>query len=225
MDNLYKINKITSDAIENSADRQETLKAVLHYFYQDNTLSGAHCRYNLKYHLVWIPKYRRNFLTGQLAIRLKQILYEIAEEYRFRIIAAEVMSDHIHLLLEAPAKYAPSQIAGIIKGLSSQRMRADFLPIIKRYISKNNTLWARGYYIASVADQVTTGVVKEYIKNQNKHEDDKEDKSKEDHTQMGLFDCHHIKNISVDQVKKSETQHHYPNHAERAAAHRAPHAH
>jgi putative transposase len=174
MKNLNTIKKVIDDAIENSADRQETLKAVLHCFYQDNTRSGAHCRYNLKYHLVWIPKYRRKFLTGQLAIRLKQILYEIAEEYRFRIIATEVMSDHIHLLLEDPAKYAPSQIAGIIKGLSSQRMRADFLPVIKRYIWKDTTLCARGYYIAGVADQVTTGVVKEYIKNQNKHEDSNE---------------------------------------------------
>ena len=45
--------------------RQETLKAVLHYFYHDNTRSGAHCRYDLKYHLVWIPKYRRSVLTGE----------------------------------------------------------------------------------------------------------------------------------------------------------------
>jgi putative transposase len=187
MKNLHVINKVINNAIENTADRQKILKAVLHYFYQDNTRSGAHGRYNLKYHLVWIPKYRRKFLIGQLAIRLKQILYEIADEYHFRIIATEVMPDHIHLLLEAPAKYALSQIAGIIKGLSSQRMRADFLPIIKRYIWKDNTLWARGYYIASVADQVTTGVVKEYIKNQNKHEDGNEERSQKDLIQMGLF--------------------------------------
>jgi hypothetical protein len=56
------------------AQRQKTLKAVLHYFYQDNTRSGSHCRYSLQYHLVWIPKYRRSFLVGEIAERLKQIL-------------------------------------------------------------------------------------------------------------------------------------------------------
>ena len=55
-------------------NRRKTLKAVLHYFYQDNTQSGAHCRYNLKYHIVWIPKYRRSFLSGEIAARLKEVL-------------------------------------------------------------------------------------------------------------------------------------------------------
>ena len=146
--------------------REETLKAVLHYLYQDNTQSGAHCRYNLKYHIVWIPKYRRNILTGELATRLRQILIQIAKDYDFRIIALEIMADHVHLLLEAPPKYAPSQIVGILKGLSSKQMRKEFLDTIKQYIWKENTLWARGYYIASVADGVTAEMVTEYINNQ-----------------------------------------------------------
>ncbi|MBA3320641.1 MAG: IS200/IS605 family transposase [Pyrinomonadaceae bacterium] len=74
------------------AERQKTLKAVLHYFYQDNTKSGSHCRYSLQYHLVWIPKYRRSFLVGEIAERLKQILKEIARDYRIRIIAMEVIT-------------------------------------------------------------------------------------------------------------------------------------
>ncbi len=64
------------------AERQETLKAVLHYFYQDNAKSGSHSHYSLQYHLVWIPKYRRSFLVGEIADRLKQILKEIAFDYR-----------------------------------------------------------------------------------------------------------------------------------------------
>lgn len=66
------------------ADRQKKLKAVLHYFYQDNTRSGSHCRYSLQCHLVWIPKYRRSFLLGEIAERLKQILKGIARDYRIR---------------------------------------------------------------------------------------------------------------------------------------------
>src|SRR5829696_4645552 len=95
------------------AERQKTLKAVLHYFYQDNTKSGAHCRYNLQYHLVWVPKYRRSFLEGDIAERLKQILKEIGDEYRIRIIAMKVMPDRVHMLIDAPPKYAPSKIAQI----------------------------------------------------------------------------------------------------------------
>jgi putative transposase len=96
------------------------------------------------------------------------------------------MPDHIHLLFEAPSKYAPSQLAGIIKGLSSKKMRAEFLPEIIKYIWKKNTLWGRGYYIASVADQVTTGVVKEYSKNQKKHEKHSVNQMNVSQTQMEL---------------------------------------
>jgi putative transposase len=113
------------------ADRQKTLKAVLHYFYQDNTRSGAHCRYSLQYHIVWVPKYRRNFLVGEIAERLKQILKEIARDYRIRIIAMEVMPDHIHMLVEAPPKYAPAKIVQLFKGISSRRLRQEFLDVIK----------------------------------------------------------------------------------------------
>jgi putative transposase len=148
------------------AERQKTLKAVLHYFYQDNTKSGSHCRYSLQYHLVWIPKYRRSFLVGEIAERLKQILKEIARDYRIRIIAMEVMPDHIHMLVEAPPKYAPSKIVQIFKGISSRRMRQEFLNVIKRYIWKDGTLWAIGYYIGSVSDKATTELVREYIRNQ-----------------------------------------------------------
>ncbi len=151
---------------QTSEDRQEIIKAVLHYFYQDNTRSGTHCRYNLKYHIVWIPKYRRGLLTGKIAERLKQILAQIANEYGFRIIAIEVMPDHVHLLIEAPPKYAPSVIVGYLKGLSSKMLRAEFLSEIRKYIWKENTLWARGYYIATLADTVTTEIVQEYIENQ-----------------------------------------------------------
>jgi putative transposase len=147
-------------------NRRKTLKAVLHYFYQDNTQSGAHCRYNLKYHIVWIPKYRRSFLSGEIAARLKEVLHEIATDYGFEIIALEVMPDHVHMLIESPPKYAPSKIVGYLKGISSRILRLEFPDVIKKYIWKENTLWARGYYIASLADGVTTGIVQEYINSQ-----------------------------------------------------------
>ena len=147
-------------------DRRETLKAVLHYFYRDNTKSGSHCRYSLQYHIVWIPKYRRSFLVGEIAERLLEILREIARDYRIHIIAMEIMPDHIHMLVEAPPKYAPAKIVQLFKGISSRRLRQEYLDVIKKYIWKEGTLWAIGYYIGSVGDGVTTELVKEYIQNQ-----------------------------------------------------------
>ncbi|MDQ3181708.1 MAG: IS200/IS605 family transposase [Acidobacteriota bacterium] len=153
-------------------DRQKTLKAVLHYFYRDNAKSGSHSRYSLQYHLVWIPKYRRSFLVGEIANRLKQILKEIAFDYRINIIAMEVMPDHVHMLIEAPPKYSPAKLAQLFKGISSRRMRQEFLDVIKRYIWKDGTLWAIGYYIGSVSDNATTEIVREYIKNQKSEENE-----------------------------------------------------
>ncbi|HEX8072523.1 MAG TPA: IS200/IS605 family transposase [Pyrinomonadaceae bacterium] len=168
-------------------DRQETLKAVLHYFYRDNTKSGSHCRYSLQYHLVWIPKYRRSFLVGEIAERLLQILREIAHDYRIHIIAMEVMPDHVHMLVEAPPKYAPAKIVQLFKGISSRRLRLEFLDEIKKYIWKEGTLWAIGYYIGSVGDGVTTELVKEYIQNQKAKDKELKQACSPAYVQASLF--------------------------------------
>ncbi len=152
-------------------NRQEIIRAVLHHLYQDNTKAGSHCQYNLCYHIVWITKYRRSFLKGELAVRLKQILDQIARKYQLNIIAQEVMPDHVHMLVEAQPKWSPSRLIGVLKGASSSQMRKEFLPIIRQYIWKENTLWASGYYVSCVADSITTGMVKEYIQNQKKRDD------------------------------------------------------
>ncbi len=156
--------------MDDQPSRQETLKAVLHYFYKDNTKSGSHSRYNLKYHLVWITKYRRSLMVGRLATRARQVFFEIAKEYGFLIIAVEVMPDHVHLLVEAPPQYSPTTIVKYFKGISSKKLRDEFLEVIKKFIWKEGTLWAKGYYIASVADKVTTEVIREYITNQKLEE-------------------------------------------------------
>ena len=168
------------------SNREETLKAVLHYFYRETTRSGSHCRYSLQYHLVWIPKYRRSFLVGAIAERLLQILKEIARDYRFHIIAMEVMPDHVHMLIEAPPKYAPARIVQTFKSISARRMLQEFPHIIKRSIWKEHVLWAVGYYIGSVGSGVTTELVREYIENQKSKENSLKQESS--CTQISLFD-------------------------------------
>jgi putative transposase len=144
---------VKDEMMDEQAKRQDILKAVLHYFYQDNTQSGSHCRFNLKYHLVWIPKYRRRILVDKLAAKLRQILFQIAKDYEFKIIAHEVMPDHVHVLVEAPTKYSPAQIAQYFKGISSKLLRQEFPDEIKCCIRKEGTLWARGYGSATREDR------------------------------------------------------------------------
>ena len=162
-ENLALPSNLSNDAENN---RQDTLKAVLHYFYHDNTRSGSHCKYNIKYHIVWIPKYRHKMLTEEISKRLKEILINIAAQYQFTVIASEVMPDHIHLLIEAPPKYSPSNLVNIIKSISSRKLREEFGDHIEKYIWKDDALWAKGYYLATLADNVTTDIVEEYISNQ-----------------------------------------------------------
>lgn len=126
-------------------------------------------------------------MEGEIAERLLGILFQIAVDYDSHIIAMEVMPDHIHLLVEAPPKYAPAKIVQIFKGISSRRMRQEFLHIIKRYIWKEGTLWAVGYYIGSVGDGVTTELVKEYIENQ-KSAKGSEQQASSNYIQPSLFD-------------------------------------
>jgi putative transposase len=103
-----------------------------------------------------------------LAARTREILFEIAKENEFTIIGLEVLPDHIHLLVEAPPRYSPAGIVQCFKGMSSKRLREEFHDLISKFIWKENTLWAPGYYIASVADKVTTEVIREYMGHDNR---------------------------------------------------------
>jgi putative transposase len=105
-------------------------------------------------------------LVGVVAERLLQILKEIARDYRFHIIAMEVMPDHIHMLVEAPPTYAPTRIVQTLKSISARRIRQEFPDVIKRHIWKEHVVWATGYYVGSVGSGVTTELVREYIENQ-----------------------------------------------------------
>ena len=67
-----------------------------------------HAVYDLKYHLVWIPKYRKDVLSGEVSRYLKEVFQQISEEYEFRIDTIEVMEDHVHILVEVPPRYSPA---------------------------------------------------------------------------------------------------------------------
>jgi len=126
-----------------------------------------HAVYDIKYHFVWIPKYRKQFLIDDMKTRLKQIFGEIAEQYEMEIDTMDVMPDHIHLFLAAPPRYSPSKIVNIFKGISSRKMFIEF-PHLKRYLW-GGELWNDGYFVRTTGDKVTSEIIRRYIEYQ-KHQ-------------------------------------------------------
>jgi putative transposase len=81
-----------------------------------------HAVYELKYHLVWVPKYRARILGAEEKQYLKKLFEEIAEEHEFHIDTMEVMEDHVHVFIEAPPSYAPARVAQTMKSISAKEL-------------------------------------------------------------------------------------------------------
>ena len=87
---------------------------------------GSHARYDLKVHLVWVPKYRKRVLTGAVAVRARDLLRQIAAENDLQIISGKVAADHVHLFLSYRAHQNISQIVQWLKGTSSRLLLQEF---------------------------------------------------------------------------------------------------
>jgi putative transposase len=128
-----------------------------------------HAVYDLKYHLVWIPKYRKDILDDEVSDYLKEVFRKIAEEYGFKIDTLGIMEDHVHIFVEARPKYSPAQIVQIMKSISAREVFKKFPKLRKKLWA--GELWNDGYFVRSVGDKVTADVIRKYIEYQA-HEDD-----------------------------------------------------
>lgn len=117
--------------------------------------------YSCKYHVVWCPKYRRKVLVGDVAVRFKELCYEVCAQYKIDILEIEVMPDHVHLLLEVDPQFGINRAVKRIKGYTSHALREEF----KSLTTKLPTLWTNSYFVSTVGG-ATLDVVKEYIQNQ-----------------------------------------------------------
>lgn len=126
--------------------------------------SGSHSRYDLKVHIVWITKYRKKVLRGDISLRVRELLREICKANDVIIIKGHVSLDHVHLLLSYPANISVSKLVQYLKGKTSRRLLQDYAEMRKMFWGQH--LWARGYFAASVGT-VTDEIVKEYIENQD----------------------------------------------------------
>ena len=124
---------------------------------------SAHASFDLKYHVVWITKYRYKVLTGRVAERTRDLIRQICESRDVAIVRGAVSPDHIHMLLSAPADLSPAKLVQYIKGRSSRRIQDEFPEIRKRYWGQH--LWARGYFCATVGT-VDEETLKKCIENQ-----------------------------------------------------------
>jgi putative transposase len=128
----------------------------------------SHAVYDLKYHVVWVPKYRKMILKENLANGIREVFAEIAERYEFEIDTTEVKDDHVHLFLSAPPRYSPAEIVQIIKSISAERVFNQF-PEVKKQLW-GGEFWSDGYFVRSVGDKVTSEIIRRYIKYQQQEQ-------------------------------------------------------
>ena len=124
---------------------------------------GAHTQYDLQYHIVWITKYRYKILTGQIALRLRELIRQGCEANKIYIIKGSISSDHVHILVSCPPNISVSKMMQYLKGRSSKKLQEEFPKLKKRYWGQR--LWATGYFCRTVGT-VTDEIIKEYIENQ-----------------------------------------------------------
>ena len=128
--------------------------------------------YNLNHHIIRGTKYRNKVLKGDIEIRLKELLSQIADEYGFSVRHMEIgLDDHIHLLVSAPPKLSVTNIVRWLKGISARLLFAEF-PEPKRHYWKpegRRHLWSQSYYVESIGATNQEAVAK-YIDDQRKKE-------------------------------------------------------
>ena len=132
----------------------------------DGQESLSHTKWECKYHVVFIPKWRRRVLYGQLRQHLGEVFRRLAEQKESRIEEGYLMSDHVHMMIAIPPKNAVSQVVGYIKGKSAIHLARVYGERKRNYTGQH--FWARGYFVSTVGrDEV---VIRAYIRNQEQED-------------------------------------------------------
>ena len=125
--------------------------------------TGGHTKHRLRYHLVWVPKYRRRVLTGALAERLAELLREGADVNKWRVHELNIQPDHVHLLLQIDPDCKLSTVMNSLKGGTSRVIRQEF-PDLREFLWGKH-LWADGYFAETVG-QIEETALRRYIREQ-----------------------------------------------------------
>ena len=122
--------------------------------------SLSHTAWECKYHVVFIPKYRRKALYKELRRHLGEVFRELARQKECQVVEGHLMPDHVHMLISIPPKYAVAQVMGYIKGKSAIHVARTFQGKRQNFVGEH--LWARGYFVSTVGRDERS--IREYIR-------------------------------------------------------------
>ena len=128
--------------------------------------SLSHSRWDCKYHVVFIPKYRRKVLFGRVRAALGQIFHALARQKECRIVEGHIMPDHVHMCIEIPPKHPVASVIGFMKGKSAIAVARQFCGKERNFAGEH--LWARGYAVSTVGFELEQ--VRSYIREQEESE-------------------------------------------------------
>lgn len=124
---------------------------------------GAHTKFEIHLHIVWVTKYRKPLLVGEVGSRVRELIRQVCREQEVEILSGSVSKEHIHVFVSIPPKVTISRLVQRMKGFSSYKLMSEFKHLEKAFWGRH--LWARGYFCVS-SGQVTDEVIKAYIENQ-----------------------------------------------------------
>ena len=126
---------------------------------------SSHTTYDIKYHLVWITKYRKPVLTGEIAKRCRELIREICLSKEVEILKGHISKEHVHIFVSVPPHISVSSLMQSLKGKSSRKMMMEYNALSRTFWGRH--IWARGYFVAS-SGNVTDEVIMQYIELQGK---------------------------------------------------------
>ncbi len=130
----------------------------------ENYRKGSHTIYALKYHIVWITKYRKKVLTGAVAERVRELIRQICKANEIEILKGHISKDHVHVFLSVPPHLSVSKLVQYLKGKTSIKLLQEHKHLHKEFWGRH--VWARGYFAAS-SGTITDEIIMEYINNQD----------------------------------------------------------
>jgi len=132
----------------------------------DEYESLSHTKWECKYHIIFIPKFRRKVLYGKLRQHLGEVFRTLAAQKESRIEEGHLLADHVHMMIAIPPKFAVSQVIGFIKGKSAIHLARVYGERKKNFVGQH--FWARGYWVSTVGRDEAT--VREYIRKQEQED-------------------------------------------------------
>jgi putative transposase len=129
----------------------------------------SHTKFDNKYHLVWITKYRKKILKGEIGVRCRDIIRQICEKFEVDIIRGNIAPDYIHILVSIPPQYSVSKVVQNLKRKTSRKLQEEFRELRKEYWGRH--FWAIGYFSVT-SGNITDEMIIKYIEEQGKQRED-----------------------------------------------------